>query len=409
MRHGAWIDRSERGAIVVHVATALLTFTMLSAFVIDYGIALVSRHQIQSAADAAALAGANALAWDNYSDRTATGPARSAAAAMAAQNRVWGATPSASSTAVSFPACPDSNDSPTQTPIPACVQVDAFRDAAHDNPLPPYVSALFGAAPSGVAARAMAEAKGANATDCLKPIAVPDRWVERAPAPGPWQPASTFERWNPANPTVLLNLRDSYTPPGWDFNGTGLTMNADFGAQVTLTSGSTAIPVSPISPWKYLAVRIPGSVQGINVRANVNQCAGSVVAIGDVLNLEPGPFAANVAAGLRDLINLDPAASWDGANGRVKDSCAQAQPRCKSMSPRLIALAVYDVNDLADHSRFPPGATTVLVSNLVGFFIESVAGNNASGRLTRHPGLINPAAPLLSDAASFLRASLLVK
>src|SRR5581483_6612321 len=52
----------DRGAILVPVACALLLFTVLSAFVIDYAVQLVGRAQVQNAADAAALAGATALA-----------------------------------------------------------------------------------------------------------------------------------------------------------------------------------------------------------------------------------------------------------------------------------------------------------------------------------------------------------
>ena len=80
---------AEDGAIVVQVALALLAFTLLSAFVIDYGVELVARNDAQNAVDAAALAGATALAYDNYSDRSSTGPAQSTAQAVAARNLVW--------------------------------------------------------------------------------------------------------------------------------------------------------------------------------------------------------------------------------------------------------------------------------------------------------------------------------
>ena len=406
---GPVIARSpERGAILIQVAFVLLTFTMLSALVIDLGTILVSRHQVQNAADSAALAGASALAWDDYTDRGAGGPAVEAAIAVAAQNRIWGEAPTASTTDVSFPACPDSDNSPTQTPIPACVQVDTYRDGAHRNALQNQVATLMGVSTSAVSATAVAESRDANRTDCLKPIAVPDRWAEQAPSAGAWQPTSTFVKWNPANPSVLLSPRDVYTAPGWDFSGTGLTMTANFGSLVTLTPGSVATPVSTISPWNYLAVRIPSSVNG-NLRADVNSCAASMVSIGDQLDLVAGNDPASISGGLQDLINRDPAATWNTTTQRVESSCADAHPRCASMSPRIIALAAYDVNNLADHSRFAPGATSIVVANIVGFFVVSVSGTTATGRLVRHPGLINDAAPRLSDAASFLRASLLVQ
>jgi Flp pilus assembly protein TadG len=399
----------ERGAILIQVAFVLLTFTMLSALVIDLGTILVSRHQVQNAADSAALAGASALAWDDYTDRGAGGPAVEAAIAVAAENRIWGEAPTASTTDVSFPACPDSDNSPTQTPIPACVQVDTYRDGAHGNALQNQIATLMGVSTAAVSATAIAETRDANSTDCLKPIAVPDRWAEQAPAAGAWQTSSTFVKWNPASPTQLLTPRDAYTAPGWDFSGTGLTLAADFGRLVTLSAGTTATPVSPISPWNYLAVRIPGSVNGVNIRADVTTCARAPVAIGDQLDLVPGNDPASIAGGLQDLINLDPGAAWNPATARVEGSCAQAHPRCASMSPRIIAVAAYDVNRLADASRFSPGATTIRIANIVGVFVVSVSGSTATGRIVRHPGLIHADAPLLSDAASFLRATLLVQ
>ena len=56
--------KHERGAIIIHVALALLALLAFSAFVVDYGAMWVSRRQAQNAADAGALAGAIALMKD---------------------------------------------------------------------------------------------------------------------------------------------------------------------------------------------------------------------------------------------------------------------------------------------------------------------------------------------------------
>ena len=52
--------RTERGAIIIQVAVALLGLTLLSAFVIDNGVRWASRGQAQNAADAGALAALHA-------------------------------------------------------------------------------------------------------------------------------------------------------------------------------------------------------------------------------------------------------------------------------------------------------------------------------------------------------------
>jgi hypothetical protein len=405
--------RSDRGAILIQVAAALLSFTMLSAFVIDYGIILVSRHQIQNAADAAALAGATALAYDSYTDLSSTGPAADAAMTVARENLVWRDRPAATSADITFPYC-GNPATPTGPVARACVQVDLFRDYAHGNPLPSYFGQLMGVsstgpAASGVSARARAQTIEGNATDCLKPLAVPDRWRENAPVPGLWLPGSTFTKWDPAKPNVPLATRDSYSAPRWDFVGSGLTLAADFGTQAVIRPGSTAIPVSPISAWSYLPLRIAGSIHGNDLMANIEQCAASPVGIGDRLDLMIGAFSGPVTTGLQFLMNQDPGAHWNAKTSRIEGSCTDAHPRCASISPRLIAIAAYDVNDLADSSRFAPGASSVRVSNIVGFFLDSIAGTDVTGHITMHPGLVRDAATSIIDDSSFLRASLLVK
>ena len=53
--------RSERGAIIIHVAFALMALLVFTSFIIDYGVMWVSRRQAQNVVDSAALAGALAL------------------------------------------------------------------------------------------------------------------------------------------------------------------------------------------------------------------------------------------------------------------------------------------------------------------------------------------------------------
>src|SRR5687767_10703838 len=71
--------QSEGGAILIQVAIASVVLIAFTSFVVDYGILWVSRREAQNAADAGAMAGAVALAFDNFTDRTDTGPAKRAA------------------------------------------------------------------------------------------------------------------------------------------------------------------------------------------------------------------------------------------------------------------------------------------------------------------------------------------
>jgi Flp pilus assembly protein TadG len=419
MRYASATDRrSESGAILIQVATALLVFTMLSAFVVDYGVQLVSRNQIQNAADAAALAGATALAFDSYSDRTGTGPAASTAQAVAAKNLVW-SDPAIVDVDPNVVCASTWEPGASGAPILACVKATAYRTGGRDNPIPTFFGKLMGVQSFGVWATATGEAKDANATGCLKPLAIPDRWVEHFPAPpAPWSADSHFDRWDPDAPAVLLPVpeQDSYIAPDQLGGGTGLTITDNFG-RVRLKAGSIDSPIANIKPWLYLPVQIPGSTFGPNdVYDNTFSCAASKVTFGTSiaptsLQFVPGGVAANagqIALALGDLVNRDPGAHWNAGAQRVEDSCADAPVRCASMSPRIIAIATYDPLDLAIASH-GAGATSVLVTNIVGFFVESVAGTDVIGYITRHPGLRDPGAITLFDASSFLRASMLVQ
>src|SRR5690349_18715647 len=85
-------SRSEGGAILIQVAIALLVLTAFAMFVVDYGIMWVGRRAAQNAADAGALAGAVALAFD-ADTRLSNGPAKTAAYRFARGNSVVGAAP----------------------------------------------------------------------------------------------------------------------------------------------------------------------------------------------------------------------------------------------------------------------------------------------------------------------------
>ena len=410
----------QRGAVLVHVAAALFAFTALTGLMVDIGLMLIGRNEIQTAVDAAAVAGATALAFESYTDRTATGPAKTAALAVAEENLVRSGVASVTADDVEFPPCFNPWAHEDESPQISCVKVTAYRS------IPAVFAELLGVASYGVGASAMAQAISANTTDCLKPLAVPDRWNEQYPVNNNiWLPNSTFDKWDPANSAMLLPApRDAYTAPNATAAGSGVRMNgpaADdelwFGKQVTLRPGFTETPVAKVSPWMYLPVQIPGSVWGANaVRDNTTSCAGAAgaVTVGDALGLAPGGLDANaplIAAGLAELKALDPDATWNPATQRVENSCAdRLVERCnRSMSPRIIAIALYDplrfVND--SHAGAP---TQIHVRNIVGFFIESVsADHEATGRITRHPGQVDSAAITLFDASSFLRASLLVE
>src|SRR5688572_26267915 len=154
---------SERGAVLVHVAIALVGLMAMSTFVIDYGVMWAARRQAQNAADAAALAGAISLAYVDFGNQNL---ARQSALDVAVLNNVWGQVPDVTPADVTFPICPAGAPGAGTN---SCIRVDVFRNQrAGGSPLPTFFGRLVGVNEQGVRATAMAEALFGNVTDCVK-------------------------------------------------------------------------------------------------------------------------------------------------------------------------------------------------------------------------------------------------
>jgi Flp pilus assembly protein TadG len=391
--------------MLLNLAVGLMVFIGMLAFVVDYGVMWVGRGQAQNAADAGALAGAVAMALDTngWTDRTETGPARAAALRMAQSNAIWSQTPNVNvATDVFFtgdPAAMCPADVNGRTP---CIRVDVYRNQARGNPLPAIFGRAVGLVDQGVRATATARVAVANASDCLKPWAIPDKWLEQYPVPAPWTSTSTYETgvqqgqtWTPYNPP------DVYTPPSGSNPGTGFTVQADLGMQVTLKAGG---PQTSISPGVYFPVRIPtytgGSTGGSDYRANISGCNGIAIPIGTTLQSENGNMIGPTSQGVSDLIALDPQADWDPATKSVINSCAQATTACAPRSPRIVAVPIFDTAVFESTKR--QGLPVFTVVNILGFFIDQMQGNDVVGYLTEVPGLTVGAAPALDPRAAFL-------
>ncbi len=168
---------SENGAVLLHVIVAMILLIGINTFVIDYGVMWVGRNQAQNSADAGAMAGAIALAYDNWSNRTDSGPAKTFAYQATQQNWIWGKVPALSITNdVTFPTVPADQCADT-----SCVRVNVYRNVPAGNPLPALFGGAIGLSTQGVRAMAIARAAAANASDCLKPWAIPDKWTEIYP------------------------------------------------------------------------------------------------------------------------------------------------------------------------------------------------------------------------------------
>jgi Flp pilus assembly protein TadG len=406
----------ERGAVLLHIAIGIVVLIGFNAFVVDYGIMWVGRRQAQNAADAGALAGAVAMAFDanGWTDRTPTGPARAAAHQMALSNAIWGQAPNVNiDTDVYFTGTPAAMCPPDAGGLTPCIRVDVYRNQLRGNPLPAIFGRAVGLTVQGVRATATARFAVADASDCMKPWAIPDKWVDNydvtAPVENPaaWTADDTFEsQTRQGNDWIPLPNPDVYVAPSSTDPGTGFTVAADLGTALVLKTGS---PHDSIAPGVFYPVQIPrwdGAAQGgADYEESIATCNGVPVRIGDVLQAEAGNMIGPTAHGVEDLIALDPDADWDPVTKSVTGGCVDAGT-C-GHSPRIVAIPVFDTS-VYYATQLNGGQAAFTVVNILGFFIDDMQGNDVVGYLTEAPGLALSAAAI-DPRSSFVRQIQLIR
>ena len=356
------LRRDERGMSFVFIGLGFMAFVAASTLAIDVGMFMTARSQAQTAADAGALAGATALAFNDFDDRSVGGPAVQSAVNTALANSVIGAAPSTTPADVSFPTGPTGNNR---------VKVNTFRTGARSNPIPTLIGPLFSVPTVDIQATATAEASPANAMTCVKPFTIPDKWQENKPPP--WTVDSEFDRYD--NKGKLLPNADAYIPAG-QAGYTGYNPTRDKGTQLTIRAGTG----SNVSPSMYFSWAMPSNTGGDDYRDNIANCNTTLVHFGDSEVQEPGNMVGPTNEGIDALIAKDPYAYWDTAKNEVHTSM--------SPSPRVFPIPLYDP-DYYQSQKTNGRNATLRVANWIGFFVENRNGNNVTGRITPILGVID--------------------
>jgi hypothetical protein len=310
----------------------------------------------------------------------------------------------------SYPvACPDG----TAT----CLRVDVFRNAERGNPLPTFFGRFVGLDNQGVRATASAQAAIADASDCLKPWGIPDKWLDHHDESAPidvdtWTMDDEFEKvfTSGKQKGEPLPDPDEYRKPTAADPGTGFTLAADLGLRVTLKFGNPS-GASPIAPGTFLPVALPTwdgeSRGGSDYEHNIGECNGVPISRGEEVTTEPGAKVGPTAHGMEELIAKDPLATWNESTKTVQNSCAQASPPCAAVSPRVVAIPVFDTGYFYDGQM--SGRSQVRIVNILGFFLDHMQGQNVVGYFTMVPGLkIGGGAPIAPEAA-FMKVPVLVR
>jgi hypothetical protein len=426
----------ERGAVIIQIAVCLLALLAFSALVIDYGVMWASRGQAQNSADAGALSGAIALAFDSGTDFAG---AKVKARVIAQQNWVWGQAPDVQLSDVTFPPCPPGAPGPPDT----CVKVDVFRNQLRGNPLPIFFANLVGVGTHGVRATATAQIVGADTVDCLKPWAVVDRWDEFEPGgaepdyPNPdpdFLPTSTYDKYSDGKGNNPLPEADFYKPASATDNGTGFRLPYDEGLRYAIKVGDASNVVS--SGW-FRAIKLPrldGQNGGSVYRDNIESCNGlpssyakpETVCPANIGNadmaywaargcyaVETGNMVGPTGQGIQTLIDKDKGASYVPGTGIVGSTFSPA-----TKSPRVVPIGVMNVDQYL--AQDPNGSTPVIrMENIYGFFIEgmgdvaadgsmslSKSGKSVIGRIMTIPAT---GASTLTITSTFLNSIILVR
>lgn len=406
------VPASDRGAILVQTALVLLALLAFSAFAVDYGVLWASRRQAQNAADAAALAGAVAFAFDSI-DESSSGPAYQSARLIANDHRVWGQVPSADVT-VGSAACPTGTTG-------TCVRVDIYRNAAHGNALPTFFGTLVGINSQDVRATATAQVAVANATDCLKPWAVIDKWNEHYPInPGIWSQTSIYDKFLTSGPNKgeldpAILVPDEYVAPTPTSVGSGFhpydytpdrTFSPEYGMQVNLKVGSQN-DFQYTAGW-FAPIAFPGSSGGDDYRNAIQSCIGLTYSIGDqvTMDTEPGVKTGPTNQGVDALVAKDPDATWDTT---LNDGHGGVAGSAFPISPRVVPVPLVNPDQLNEWNK--GGRTSVAISNIMGFFVEGYDNSTKSvtGRLCALPGMKIGTTNPISAPSGFLQAILLIR
>jgi Flp pilus assembly protein TadG len=411
---------SERGVSLIHVAISIFVLLGLSTFVLDYGVMWLGRGQAQNAADAGALAGAIARAFDETADPPEDdGDAFTSASETALLHQVVGEAPGV---AVTW-------ECPAFAAGAACVRVDVFRDGTNASTMmPTFLANMFGIDSQPMRATATAWVTTGNSTNCMRPFTVADRWIEVVSSPGPGRGGGgtlEYDHWigGPGGSLVELNPADTYIPPQQS-GTTGYKAlpppDGQMGTELPLKNGNPSSSNEPIQPGWTLAVRLPDGEGGYLSGAAefsdaIANCIGNPVGIGQYLPTETGVMMGPTGFGFNDLKAKDPLAVWNPSTLTVDNSCVDETPSCGSISPRVIPIAVFDMDDyqkrqvINDWSVCPIGGKCVKVVNILGFFADRLEAGGIVGYLVSYPGEFNAGFGNVVDDSAFLKTIQLIR
>jgi hypothetical protein len=387
-----WV-RSDKGNILIMMSVAMAVLAGFGVLTIDIGRQLVTRSQLQNAADAGALAGAALYCEGTPTEAEVRDEVRLVGGANTALQRDAVEIDIPNEQITIFEDGETSAHEVTVETISFTQQFltglfTIFQASNPDLDVPQNPTRL-----AEVHAIATARCGTVCGAQCVKPWSPPDRWDDVTPIAGhlAW---SGNNRWDSEfkasdhdlNGNGLWDAGEAYN----DSNGNGqidqeayhptltgygpdpipgnyLSPDGDLGLEMVLhfDNGGAATAVS----GQYQSIRLPPVGEGTPdtgadvYRENIERCNQSRVNPGDWLELETGGMVGPTNKGMDDLIKMDPDAYWDPTTQSIQDSDF-------AQSPRIVLIPIYDprVPVLPGHQG------TIQVVKLAAFFMERMEG-----------------------------------
>ena len=364
--------RDERGSVLLIVAGGLVAIVGMAALAIDLGILFTARSEAQRAAEAGAHAGATVFF---NADGTAQA-ARERARDYAERNQVrWGAVELE----------PEDIEVDVSQRL---VRVSVQRTQERGNPVSNLFARILGINTSNIGAVAAAQIWPGDATTCLLPFAVPDRWMV-------WDETLSPPDHRAAR---IGDVYDQERGDYYDENVTGYVAQ-DVGESLQLTSADPND--SPQPGWYYPIALGP---RGANeYREAIASCwePSDEYELGEEVDKEPGNMVGPTRQGFRDIFDEEPMGSqeWNGAKECPVATSAPDVCLTGDTSRRVRPLVMFDPTrwDEIDQGRSP-----VPITSIAGVWLESWDGGNVvTARWMRYMA-INPTSEWSDPSNSFL-------
>jgi hypothetical protein len=397
--------RTDRdGQTLAVVAVSLVALLAIMSLGIDLGMAYTARSEAQRVADSSALAGASVFWEEAPTEAAAEARARHFAAQNFVRNR---------------PVHPNDDVMVWVMPDEGKVRVRVERAG-----LPTWFARFIGQDQLTVSAIAAASVMDTGAAECLKPWAVIDLFHENGARP-PADPPVLFDannpdhRYAPNNSDHIGSVNDP--PTGYGAEDT------DFGKPMVIKAQDPNDPNVP-QPGVFLPVRLPedpgqeqcftgdgGTAGAAPYRNNICGCNRNPISIGHQLPIQPGNMVGPTRQGIRGLLDEeDRNLVWRNESGTpgeenylppgVVDAANPTGPLV-TKSPQIAPMILIGPDQIT-----ASGMQTVVVTNIVLFFIEGVVGSGPNERVVgRFFGPVKGTNPLGNTTSPLVKILRLVE